>query len=68
MRSRPGSAVAPSRWPRPLFYVSWLLILIALGLRAWRDPVVAGGYDQELDGLLYSGQRLLHGIERPAQS
>jgi hypothetical protein len=44
-----------------LFYASWLLILIALGLRAWRDPIVAGGYDQELDGLLYSGQRLLQG-------
>lgn len=50
-----------SRWPRPLFFGSWLLILLALGLRAWRDPLVAGGYDQELDGLLYSGQRLLHG-------
>jgi len=56
-----GGQAARSRWPRPLFYGSWLLILIALALRAWRDPVVAGGYDQELDALLYSGQRLLAG-------
>jgi hypothetical protein len=49
------------RWPRGLLYLCWLLLLIGLGVRVWRDPSFAGLYDQELDGLLYSGQRLLRG-------
>ncbi|MEB3322521.1 MAG: hypothetical protein VKI81_06830, partial [Synechococcaceae cyanobacterium] len=49
------------RWPRGLFYVCWILTVIGLGVRVWRDPSFAGLYDQELDALLYSGQRLLRG-------
>lgn len=39
----------------------WGLILLGLVVTALRAPTIPGTYDQELDNLLYGGQRLLHG-------
>ena len=39
----------------------WLLVLVGLGLQAWRQSSLVGSYDAYLDQLLHAGQRRLAG-------
>ena len=47
-----------NRW---LWLALWMVVVLALGLRAARLPELAGSYPEDLDGLLYGGARLLRG-------
>lgn len=60
----PGGPTSPLRItapPRPFLQAIWGLILVGLLVRVLRAPTLPGTYHAELDTLLYSGQRLLHG-------
>jgi len=47
-----------NRW----FWVAlWMVVVLALALRAARLPELPGSYPEDLDGLLYGGARLLRG-------
>lgn len=47
-----------NRW---VWVALWLVVVLALAVRAARLPELAGSYPQDLDGLLYGGARLLRG-------
>ena len=47
-----------NRW---VWVVLWMVVVLALALRAARLPELPGSYPEELDGLLYGGARLLRG-------
>jgi len=39
----------------------WVLVLVGLGIQAWRQASLVGSYDADLDQLLHAGQRRLAG-------
>ena len=47
-----------NRW---VWVALWLVVVLALAVRAARLPELPGSYPEELDGLLYGGARLLRG-------
>ena len=47
-----------NRW---VWVVLWMVVVLALAVRAIRLPELPGSYPEELDGLLYGGARLLRG-------
>ena len=47
-----------NRW---LWLALWMVVVLALALRAARLPELPGSYPEDLDGLLYGGARLLRG-------
>ncbi|MFO0139144.1 MAG: hypothetical protein ACK535_14270 [Cyanobacteriota bacterium] len=47
-----------TRW---LWVALWMVVVLALALRAARLPELPGSYPEDLDGLLYGGARLLRG-------
>ncbi|MFN7872813.1 MAG: hypothetical protein ACK5QQ_11555 [Cyanobacteriota bacterium] len=47
-----------TRW---LWVALWMVVVLALALRAARLPERPGSYPEDLDGLLYGGARLLRG-------
>lgn len=47
-----------NRW---VWVVLWMVVVLALAVRAARLPELPGSYPEELDGLLYGGARLLRG-------
>ena len=47
-----------NRW---IWVALWMVVVLALAVRAARLPELPGSYPEELDGLLYGGARLLGG-------
>lgn len=47
-----------NRW---LWVALWMVVVLALALRAAQLPELPGSYPEDLDGLLYGGARLLRG-------
>jgi hypothetical protein len=47
-----------NRW---VWFALWLVVVLALAVRAARLPELPGSYPEDLDGLLYGGARLLRG-------
>ena len=47
-----------TRW---LWVALWMVVVLALALRAAQLPELPGSYPEDLDGLLYGGARLLRG-------